>query len=418
MSSKLGELRDVALDARRNNRPRTAIEAYLELERLDPEEPGWPKAAADCYERLGDEDAQIAALDRAASRYAARGFVVRAIAMRKMIIARRPDHADALTALANLQGARRLGLDRFQRPKRPSSPPSSAPFDAAPIDLVMGSRPAAGVDDSGVLEIPLEVGRGPQLAGTEIEAIAAAPLFAMLSPETLGRLVAEVQLVDVADGATLYEVGDPADTMFIVVDGRVRLYSSDRTPAMIADLGPGDVLGVVGLVADEPRPLSAVATEPCRLLSLHRRSLLTLVRETEGLREAVIDLARQRLLAAVFATHEMFALLDAATLDRLVAKFRFFQVREGSRLLEVGRPNKYLLVILTGYYDMRFADGTGDTLRVGNVVNTELATAAPAPGSLVANKNGFVLALDADDYRAVVGHGRRAPVAVSHTPVP
>jgi CRP-like cAMP-binding protein len=336
--------------------------------------------------------------------------------MWKMILAREPGDATALEALASLQGQRVMGIDRIRRGPRPESPPSDASLESGP----MHGTPSA--DDDGISEIPLEIGREPDRVqpGSEMDALAAAPLFARLSGEALQRLVAEVELIEASAGDILYREGDAADTMFIVVDGRVHLYAGASPRHAIAELDAGEVLGVIGLVANEPRPIRAVAAEPCHLLVLHRRSLPALLRELDGLREALLDLARQRLLAAVMATDALFADLPADARDGLVAKFRFLQVRAGSRLMEAGRPCQHLFIVMTGRFELQAIDGATTTLHVGDVAGAEsFLTSAPSSASMTATKGGFVLALHRDAYAAFAADlpsARRDPTARAVVP--
>ncbi len=403
-SRTIAELREAARAARARQRFEDALEAYLELERREPEEPAWPKSAAECHERLGQHEPQLAALERAASRYAARGFFVRAIAMCKMILAREPEHLVALEALMAHQARRVTGLDRLRR-KRPSSPPSTQPLESASLhDVVDGSAHPVDISDAGVYDIPLERAPRPSpVGGAELDALAAAPLFATLSADALRRLVGEVQLLELPAEAPLYAAGEPPDALYFIADGGVRLHGGGPVHATIAELGPGDVVGVVGLVANEPRPTSAVATEPGRFLALHRRSIDSLLREVPGFREGLFDLARQRLLAALFATHPLFRGLAPEAHDRLLAAFRLFEVRSGATLVETGATSQHLIVIMTGRYEARGSGGTA-VLRVGDVVGASaFVDATSARTSLVAVSAGFVLALHRSAYLEIVG---------------
>ena len=79
-----------------------ALGIYLELEKLQPKEGTWPQRAADTYQRLGKLGETIAALLRAATRYTQAGFLLKAIAVCKRVLALEPEHEEARQALDDL----------------------------------------------------------------------------------------------------------------------------------------------------------------------------------------------------------------------------------------------------------------------------------------------------------------------------
>ena len=77
---QIRRLRQAAAEARERGRLEKALDAYLELERLEPRDASWPQRAAECYRQLGKGREQQAALERAATGYADRGFTLKAVA--------------------------------------------------------------------------------------------------------------------------------------------------------------------------------------------------------------------------------------------------------------------------------------------------------------------------------------------------
>ncbi len=403
-------LRDRALAARAQERHAVALEAFAELERLEPTEARWSRAVADCHERLGDTAARLDALERAAAGYAAAGFVVKAIAMCKLILAAAPGHRAALDALVELQGQRRTGLDRFGPRAATALRPGAALDDLRLRDVVPG---AVRADDEvpGVYDIPLPPTSG---ASPFIDELAAAPLFARLAPASLRRVVDEVALLDVGAAAVIYECGAAADAMYVIVDGSVALLAGGPGSPQIASLGAGDVLGVIALCADERRPATAITLEPCRLLVLHREALSPLLADAPDLLEALLDLARQRLVAALLATHPLFSAFPPAERPALIDRFRFLEVGPGARLVTEGRPARLLYVVLTGALTLSAGGREVGVLGAGDVVGeTSIATGAPAAVTVIATRKAFVLALARSDFLALAAGDPRFLDAVS-----
>lgn len=74
----------------------------------------------------------------------------------------------------------------------------------------------------------------------------------------------------IAAGGYLITEGSPSDAVFVVVSGRVKVFSStDRGgEVVLAVRGPGALLGELAAIDDEPRGASVTALEPVEVLVL------------------------------------------------------------------------------------------------------------------------------------------------------
>ena len=72
---------------------------------------------------------------------------------------------------------------------------------------------------------------------------------------------------------TIMAGGDPTDSLYIVLSGRLKVMMSDAEgkEVILSILGAGEIFGEMGLIDDEPRSATVVAIEPCELLSLAKR---------------------------------------------------------------------------------------------------------------------------------------------------
>ncbi len=74
----------------------------------------------------------------------------------------------------------------------------------------------------------------------------------------------------------LMRQGDMSDCMYIVAKGRVRVERNhpDLTePLVLAELGPGDVVGEMGVLDDEPRSATVTALEDTEAIELDASAL-------------------------------------------------------------------------------------------------------------------------------------------------
>jgi ATP-binding cassette subfamily B protein len=92
--------------------------------------------------------------------------------------------------------------------------------------------------------------------------------FAELSNEALATLVGGIERVDAPAGQVVVREGDPPGPMYVIEQGRVRVYTSvdDGSERHLGFLRTGDFFGERSLFRDEPRAASAQAVSDCSLL--------------------------------------------------------------------------------------------------------------------------------------------------------
>src|SRR5450759_3487106 len=85
----------------------------------------------------------------------------------------------------------------------------------------------------------------------------------------LGRMIVRKSL---GRTAKIIGAGDPPDSLYIIIDGRVKVLMSDEQgrEVILSLLGPGEFFGEMGLLDDSPRSASVVTQEPCELLSISK----------------------------------------------------------------------------------------------------------------------------------------------------
>ncbi len=97
---------------------------------------------------------------------------------------------------------------------------------------------------------------------------------------TLKAIAAAAMQKMVEEGETLYSVGDPVRSVYVVAAGRLRfiLGGDGRPAAQGTIIRAGDILGWAALLGDQPRRISSVmALEDCRLLEIEGEALLVIL---------------------------------------------------------------------------------------------------------------------------------------------
>lgn len=94
-------------------------------------------------------------------------------------------------------------------------------------------------------------------------------------------------------GATIFESGDPASKMYIVLEGEVEIRSAS---SVLDRAGPGGIFGEMALIGDHRRTASAVAATDCRLAAINERRFLFLVQETPFFGLHIMRVLAERIL--------------------------------------------------------------------------------------------------------------------------
>jgi len=99
------------------------------------------------------------------------------------------------------------------------------------------------------------------------------PLFAGFSEDQLKMLVAAVNRRNVPRGTIVIVEGDPTDSLYLIISGRLKVMMSDAEgkEVILAMLGPGEFFGEMGLIDDSPRSATVMTVEPCELITLAKK---------------------------------------------------------------------------------------------------------------------------------------------------
>lgn len=106
----------------------------------------------------------------------------------------------------------------------------------------------------------------------------AIPVLSGLGPEDRRALEPLCELASFEKGAALFSEGDPADRIHFLFVGRAKIVKAARERDIILEiLGPGEPVGAVAAFERKPFPASAVALEPCGVVSIPEREFFALL---------------------------------------------------------------------------------------------------------------------------------------------
>jgi CRP-like cAMP-binding protein len=405
-----------------------ALRSYFALEALEPRDGSWPRRAGEMLRNLGLRSEAVDAWARAVTKYAEAGFLVKAIAVCKMILRVDPDHVTAQRQLVALNTERGVVTSRPrvkvrvspQAPAERPALPRGAPLDAVPLAAVVsGAEPQLTDtgDLSGITVIPIDwVDAEEQIETDKFEipaehaaqrgALRKTPLFSDLDSSSLEALIHKCELVELERTATLFRQGDPGDTLYVVVEGSVGVFSEGPPRSILSQLGEGSFFGEIGLVTEQPRSATIEALEPTQLIAIGRNVISDLVSAHPELLAVLLRFLRERLIDTLIATSPLFAPYAGDDRRALASKFEFLEVESGSQLIREGQRAPGLFIMLSGEAEVARGPGSGSRiarLRRGDLFGeVSLLTNAPAIASVRTTAKSWMLCLPSAVFREVI----------------
>lgn len=221
------------------------------------------------------------------------------------------------------------------------------------------------------------------------------PVFADLSPAALRELAAGAVVQTFQDGAQIFSLGEPADTVFAILpsDGRVRVGVPDATSKrlMVEVFRERDIFGEMGVIDDSPRSADAVADGNVRIARIRGRQFVAVLETTPALGRNLVGLLSRRL-------RRTFTLFQDAIFEPLEARL----ARQILYLATVGARRKDGKLRIAG----RFRQGDlADLLGTTNRSIITILNDWRARGLVdYDGQRGFVTILDEPRFRGIIEH--------------
>lgn len=182
--------------------------------------------------------------------------------------------------------------------------------------------------------------------------LAGIELFSELDEAELREIAALAQTRSAPTDTTIFHEGDPADSIFLVVGGRVKVVttSSDGKEFILSVLGSGQVFGEMGLLEAAPRSASVVSITEVELLVIKRDDFDRLLTSSPGISRKLMAILSRRLRRAN-SKMESLAYMDVA--GRLARYLLDMALDHGQRL-----GNGWVVVRRPTHSDIAHSIGT------------------------------------------------------------
>jgi cAMP-dependent protein kinase regulator len=348
-------------------RPDKAIEVLIAGLRGQPDDLQLRSMLGDLYARVGKRHEAIECYRAVASAYATLGNLLPAIAAAQAILKVDPAHTGTQKLLAELYAKHsstatpvKVSAPRTvaQAPRPP--PGASPPMPPAPpyrLDFLE-------TDEDEPIITGVEIPALPEVDSAELSvdpgALPRVPLFSELSRKAFVWLLPRLEAHAPAAGEVIAAEGDFGDSLFIVVNGTVRVEKKRKgePPLVVNRLGPNTFFGEIALLGSGVRSASVVADTDAQLLELTRDTLHELLEEQPAVKQVMRRFYRERLFSDLLKTSPLFRALRADQVRDFAGRFKELEIDRGTRLQVEGKKPAGLHIILDGRCEVsRLVDG-------------------------------------------------------------
>lgn len=145
------------------------------------------------------------------------------------------------------------------------------------------------------------------------ELLSGVDIFSELDAKELDEVASLAQLRTVAKDTVIFHAGDPADSVFVVARGKVKIVvtSSDGKEFILATLGAGQVFGEMALLDPAPRSASVITETVVELLVLQHEEFHRLLESSPGISRKLLTIMSRRIRKAN-SKMESLAYMDVA----------------------------------------------------------------------------------------------------------
>lgn len=133
------------------------------------------------------------------------------------------------------------------------------------------------------------------------------PFFQTIGNDSIDFIVNRLKSHKFENGVDVVKIGDPGDTMYIVVSGEVDvlILNAEGNENKVAGIGPGNYFGEMALMTGEPRSATIRTNQPCEMFSLHKNDFDILLERFPSISLSLGKIMSQRLRQTLAKASEM-----------------------------------------------------------------------------------------------------------------
>ncbi|HEU0220344.1 MAG TPA: GGDEF domain-containing protein [Gallionella sp.] len=120
-------------------------------------------------------------------------------------------------------------------------------------------------------------------------------LFRDISLKSVEHILKDCQVITLKSGATLLEVGQKNTSLYLVLDGELRVYLSGHDLSVHAVLGPGECVGELSLIDGGSSAALVMAAQDTRMLVVPHELVWSMVDSSNGIARNLLAILAGRI---------------------------------------------------------------------------------------------------------------------------
>jgi len=128
-----------------------------------------------------------------------------------------------------------------------------------------------------------------------LKVLESAPLFLGIPGHLLAKHLSESRLHPLPSGQVLLVPGQPNNTIYIVLSGRLRIQSRESEVEPIAILGEGECVGEMSMLGDAPVSAYVIAATDCNLLAIDHAAMWELINSSHAAAHNMLNMLTSRI---------------------------------------------------------------------------------------------------------------------------
>ena len=342
------------------------LESYKSALGQDPDNVNIRLKLGDLYAKIGDKKAAIQEYTTAAVQYADDGYLVKAIAVNKIIVRLDPSRQEALDRLSDLYFQRGVTADplvqKYREEKEARTKTEMFRMqrkeqeEQEELPTIEPEETELAFEPETVIDLHAEPDQE-----TDIDAfIQHLPLFANLADETQRWLKRHIIIRHFAENTVIVEQEGQQQSLFIIAEGRARMLTKDKEgqETVLDRLGPGGFFGGISLfkpvrqmheATSGDDDITVVAEDPCTIMEIAYDELAVLAKREPDVSEALLEeYYKRRASDTTLARVPLFSYLDPMERRKISEYLTLESVEKGTAIITEGEVGDCMYLIKHG----------------------------------------------------------------------
>lgn len=233
------------------------------------------------------------------------------------------------------------------------------------------------------------------------------PLLRGIPDDELRNVINAIKLMSLEDGQRLLMEESTSKDCFIIWQGKVQVTSVNLVgkALLLAELGPGELVGEIGLIRNVQRSASVTAIGPVQALRLDRSSFEYLAKLSPLFYESVLVNTRIRMIHSMLRKATIWSVIPDAELRGLAEITMIKKVTKGEEIIVEGAVMDQFLMISSGSIELHGQKRRKTVLREGDFYGeTELLTDTASSHTLIAIEDSELLIMGKLEFLTILDY--------------